>query len=443
MKKQLMMLAVILLGIKAQAQQCKSDSTYMYNVKSGALYLSQKIYNTYNSSGLVVHALTKTWNLNTSAFEDASQVTYTYNLAGKPTQYILQTRNAGIWVNSTKVTNVYPANYGDTILTSTIYENWDNVNAVWKNNSIVTLSFNGPLNNSKPTEQIQSNWDAGTNAWVFYSKYMYAYNSNHQRNYYATQYWSTTYNAWVSQIKFVYHFDANGDIDTVNASIWNISNNVWQNSSISVNVNSSVVGQPISYTNWAWDNINLLYYPNDRNTYFWNSFGKQDSVIQEIHTGTIWEKSTRAIMTYDGNGNQTGYKAQSWNMTDWQDSWQLMSTFDAHNNQTSSHNQQWDAATNTWIELGKQEDYYTCTALTGINETILGSNVLVYPNPTAGMLFLNADCNVELTDLRGKLITKAQNINSLDLSNHASGMYLLLLTDNKGQVIQRSKIVKE
>lgn len=80
---------------------------------------------------------------------------------------------------------------------------------------------------------------------------------------------------------------------------------------------------------------------------------------------------------------------------------------------------------------------------TGIADNNFNNEVSLYPNPTKGLLYLSKNYNVTLTDLTGKIITKEQNANTIDISNHLAGMYFLLLTDNKGQIVQRSKVMKE
>jgi subtilisin-like proprotein convertase family protein len=77
-----------------------------------------------------------------------------------------------------------------------------------------------------------------------------------------------------------------------------------------------------------------------------------------------------------------------------------------------------------------------CTAPipTGINSTVIESNVVLYPNPTSNVLnvsFGNIQVveHVTLTDLQGKIIIQEKNITSnnlqLDLSNYNNGLYLL------------------
>jgi hypothetical protein len=83
------------------------------------------------------------------------------------------------------------------------------------------------------------------------------------------------------------------------------------------------------------------------------------------------------------------------------------------------------------------------TTTTGIENNTLNNEVSVYPSPTTGLLFLSNNYNVTLTDLAGKIIIQEENASTIDISNQPAGMYFLLLIANKGQIVKRSKIMKE
>jgi hypothetical protein len=78
-----------------------------------------------------------------------------------------------------------------------------------------------------------------------------------------------------------------------------------------------------------------------------------------------------------------------------------------------------------------------------VNEIAEKNAIAVYPNPTTGIIFLSENYSVTLIDLTGKIILQKQNTNNLDISNQATGFYFLLLSDDKGEFIQQSKIIKE
>jgi hypothetical protein len=78
-----------------------------------------------------------------------------------------------------------------------------------------------------------------------------------------------------------------------------------------------------------------------------------------------------------------------------------------------------------------------------IEETQIVNSIKVYPNPTNGILKLSENANVQLIDLTGKVILNESNVNSLDLNQQKNGVYILMLTNDSGALIQRMKIVKE
>lgn len=79
----------------------------------------------------------------------------------------------------------------------------------------------------------------------------------------------------------------------------------------------------------------------------------------------------------------------------------------------------------------------------GTIEMSFSNNFKVFPNPTSGSVFLSNYYSLILTDLTGKIILEKQNTNSFDMTIQPAGLYFLLLTDNKGQVVHRAKITKE
>jgi hypothetical protein len=80
---------------------------------------------------------------------------------------------------------------------------------------------------------------------------------------------------------------------------------------------------------------------------------------------------------------------------------------------------------------------------TGISGVAANHEFKMYPNPGGGTVYFSETVNVQATDALGQIVANHKNVNSLNLSNQAAGVYFLIFTDNKGQVVQRSKMVKE
>ncbi len=87
--------------------------------------------------------------------------------------------------------------------------------------------------------------------------------------------------------------------------------------------------------------------------------------------------------------------------------------------------------------------YFNEICSVGLNNLTINDKVVSYPNPTTGSIFLSNNFNATITDLYGIVVSTKENTKQLDLSSYPTGMYFISLTDNKGQMIYRSKVMKE
>lgn len=82
----------------------------------------------------------------------------------------------------------------------------------------------------------------------------------------------------------------------------------------------------------------------------------------------------------------------------------------------------------------------------GIFENISSEKFIsVYPNPSTDIIYLIgiATETVTLFNSFGQIIITTKGTNSLDISAIPSGLYFVQLTDNSGQIIKTTKIIKE
>ena len=95
-----------------------------------------------------------------------------------------------------------------------------------------------------------------------------------------------------------------------------------------------------------------------------------------------------------------------------------------------------------------QESNYQITTL---RPTLEQHKIMIYPNPSQDIIYLNSDLNndvdINLIDLKGRVVYHQLNIKinnnySLDLRNLISGVYFLeiLITKNQKQVYQIQKL---
>ena len=86
--------------------------------------------------------------------------------------------------------------------------------------------------------------------------------------------------------------------------------------------------------------------------------------------------------------------------------------------------------------------YYYCEDGWPVNiDELSGSDIVVYPNPTANTFTIETRLNVdvELYNMIGELI-KINNIKRVDLSDYPDGVYNLIITYDKIRITK--KIIK-
>jgi len=74
---------------------------------------------------------------------------------------------------------------------------------------------------------------------------------------------------------------------------------------------------------------------------------------------------------------------------------------------------------------------------------LTNGNIMVSPNPTNGKISFSEPVNVTLSTLTGQRLKGLKNIGLVDISDNSAGMYLLLITNDNEDVIQRIVVVKE
>lgn len=95
------------------------------------------------------------------------------------------------------------------------------------------------------------------------------------------------------------------------------------------------------------------------------------------------------------------------------------------------------------FNLGTVSGTVTFCTVTGIDE-ITSSAVVVYPNPTSGILNVESDevMTVEVFNLLGKIVLTTKQ-RQIDLRNYKNGIYLLKVKDLKGNTVRQDRIIKQ
>jgi len=91
--------------------------------------------------------------------------------------------------------------------------------------------------------------------------------------------------------------------------------------------------------------------------------------------------------------------------------------------------------------------FFSASLGTGINDLTNNIQVLVFPNPATDQLNITADLNLEghqvvITDMNGKLVRirpLTNGVNSIELSDVASGTYIYRIADKNGFFIKQDR----
>lgn len=94
-----------------------------------------------------------------------------------------------------------------------------------------------------------------------------------------------------------------------------------------------------------------------------------------------------------------------------------------------------------WIKKNSTTQYSINCFLSydDISKTV----IRVYPNPVKNILKISKKTNIEIVNSLGQFIRSEINTDVLDLSALSKGIYFIILKDNSGKEIQKTKIIKE
>lgn len=81
----------------------------------------------------------------------------------------------------------------------------------------------------------------------------------------------------------------------------------------------------------------------------------------------------------------------------------------------------------------------SCNAILDVNQPTIKKSPCVYPNPTKGILNIEAPANSTflLTTLTGQLVSQSNNTNTINVASLPTGVYLLRVTTESGVSVER------
>jgi len=94
-------------------------------------------------------------------------------------------------------------------------------------------------------------------------------------------------------------------------------------------------------------------------------------------------------------------------------------------------------------------DGFNFSFITGVSENNLADGIIIFPNPTNGIVTIDASIlvgtnyEVAIIDLIGKLVLKEKNVSVLDLTSFENGVYIIKITGETGcSVSKRISLIK-
>ena len=308
---------------------------------------------------------------------DKSKTEYTYNNTGKLTiETYYDWEN--YWRLSWKSEYTYD-NTGNRTMIEWYF--WDNNS--WKIHSKIEYTYN---NQGKLI--LENHYGLDNNQWEYYDKIEYAYDNN--GNLIMRAWYNYGNNIIAGGGKDEWAYDNNGDLTMKARYDWN--NNSWQGD---------------RKEEYAYDNNRNLtmkiwgYWDNNS----WKKEGKE-----EYAYNLSYSKAELVFPSSVGEMNNmlTEITHFRWNGTDWV------------------------------MNGGTPTTYYWSPkniAVTGISEIASNSAVVVYPNPTTGIISVEQPAAIKIYSLQGVLL-QATFGTQADLSPYPNGIYILQVNGTRTKIVK-------
>ncbi|PZF72114.1 T9SS type A sorting domain-containing protein, partial [Taibaiella soli] len=100
------------------------------------------------------------------------------------------------------------------------------------------------------------------------------------------------------------------------------------------------------------------------------------------------------------------------------------------------------AVTNNGCTNNSDTVTFSSTGMENVNSK---NGVTVYPNPAQDVVSINAPVavNVTIRNINGQVVFAENNVRRADISKLASGLYMIFVTDEKGQLLLTEKLMKK
>lgn len=313
---------------------------------------------------------------------------------------------------------------------STIEKYWVNHLNAFRNSTKNTNTYNG---NQHMTNYLLTVWDTATNAWVNNVKITYQPNLGGKSTYTLSQNWNTGSNTWVNNRATAYVYGSGPDYRILadTAYEWNTTTNQWDND-FREEYLYNALGNDSLFTFYLWNSGSAAFAPLSQTSYTYNA---NNYVIEELdktwdNGSNTWVNGYRNTFIRDANGNAVNTIRQQWVSGAWQNSSQVLTSYDADGNQTIYQANSYNVNTSVFVPMFRFTYYYEAFEISGLDNNSEIRNALVYPNPfTGSSLSVTTDLILPYAvyDMQGSIVTQGElqpGTNSIIL-NEPKGNYIL------------------
>lgn len=372
------------------------DSIVTKNV-SGVYSQKEAYY--YNNNGLITSFESYNWIGGTLRM-GVSKYENTYNSDKKVLVNTLYLWDfiSSTWKFTTKTENSYDAN--KNVINALDYS-WDNTLNVWKKSTKSEFSYDA--NNTLITE-VESKWDNVN--WNNYIKNEYKFNALKKDTLVLESTWDTSSSTWniTSKTRFIY--DSQNNLTDIESWDWNSGTNTWTGV-IKIEMAYDNKNQPVSTVTSEWDSGTSTWKGLSKYTITYYANQLEQFATNYILIGNSWVEDNRKESIYNGSNNRTIENSYNWNLT-----------------------------TNSWDKTEISTYYYSF--ITTFNPSIVGSSIVVYPNPVSTELQItgvSVNSIISILDISGKIIFTQKYIGkTIDVSSLHEGIYFLQISDITGRV---------
>ena len=330
-------------------------------------------------------------------------------------------------------------------------------------------------------EQTYLSWSDGV--WEDYFKVVYTYDTSNNNTGLLGYQWDIGTAQWVVIYRVTITYNANNDFIFILEEYW--EDGQWKNDD-KLEITYYAAGKINQYTSYEWSNTGGVWDIEGRGTATYNATMQLTSMLDEYWTGTAWENDEKTLFTYNADDKITQKLYQEWEDAVWITDSKTVYDLDTNSNRLlltyyhdlgsgleASYKEEYNydmtkLQSNTahpfnvdfyfledfpyfnrslgqidssyyegvWNNETRVTHHYTNTS--GVSdENLMG--VSIYPNPTAGKLFVQLENtaiqSISIFDITGKLVQEDISLSqdkSIDLSLLETGVYIVEVLNNKG-----------